>query len=587
MPTFLSRLTEWLVRREIEIPDYVSLPNDEKDINTRRNAVDLKRTLYTWTVDPRTNMAYVKDVPASEWKLGDFIHHHYGMFKAYRFAFMGLVSLGISMVRGDELMDPEGNPMNEPFRKFMDMYRYNSLPLPSVAYRWRRDTEFARQCMNGCDPTRLFRVRCYPFPEKFPCTDETVKGLLPEGTTLESLVDQRRLYMLDLEQMNGYPTDQGHYTCAPIVLFWVNERKSLMPLAIQLYQKPSEGPIFTPLDPPGVWLFVKMHVQTARITMHGPCTHLYNAHLIFEVFYIALQRHLDIHHPIFVMLKPHFWHHIAINSTARKTLLTEHSGVLVNLVGYEGFLFSMRHCNTHVTLNDIQIHSDLAKRGLEGTQDVLPDYHWRDDSLYYWNVLENYVASVVQVVYPTDDLIASDQELQGWVMELRTPKPFGCGFAEGLHCDADGRIRSRRDLIHLLTLTIFGVTAYHDGVNDGHGDIVSYIPNQPMWLGQPPPSTKTDKITEDDILKALPDMDGIVHTLALVKSLTNLGDARWAKMIALTNPFPPTATELSRCHLRFKQELAAMSEHIQRRNLSVDFGYTSMDPVVMRSSIFQ
>ena len=220
---------------------------------------------------PRTDMGYVKKLPPSEYRLADFLHHHYGMYNAYRFAFRAAVSLFRTRLQGEDAVDPEGIVLEEPFRKYMDMYQYNFLPLPSVAHRWRRDTEFARQCLNGVDPTRIFRATEANFPRaKFPCTDETVKGLLPPGTTLASLMQQKRLFLIDLEWLQGYPSDEGRYTCAPIVLLWVNDRKTLMPLAVQLFQSPAEGPIFTPLDPPGLWLFVKMHVQCAGLCCMGP-----------------------------------------------------------------------------------------------------------------------------------------------------------------------------------------------------------------------------------------------------------------------------------------------------------------------------
>lgn len=603
MPPFLNRVTEWLVKRNISIPDVVTLPQDEPNGAARRCAVEKKRLQYLWTLDPRTNMGYVEQLPSSEYRLADFIHHHYGMFNAYRFAIRGFLSFTRSCLQGDELVDPEGNPLDDPFRKYMDIYRYNFLPLPSVAYRWRRDTEFARQCLNGADPTRIVRATPENFPfHKFPCTDATVAGLLPAGTTLASLMKAKRLFLIDMTWMEGYPADEGHYTCAPIVLLWVDERKTLMPLAVQLFQSPSEGPIFTPMDPPGLWLFVKMHVQTARITMHGPCTHLYNSHLIFEVVYIAMQRHLAAHHPLLVMLKPHFWHHMAINDSARRKLIIPH-GILTTLVGYEGFLFSMKNCNRYVGFDDIQIHSDLQKRGFDDdTLQTLPDYYWRDDSLRIWGVLEGYVSDVVNVVYGGGDQnniaavgdapgidakIAGDVELQGWVRELHTPKPYGCGLAKGLPCDADGSIRTRAQLVRFVTLILFGVTAYHDGVNDAHGDIVSYPPNQSMYLVKPPPRNKDRDYTEEEMASALPGMHDVLLQLALTKSLTNLGDERFGKMLTLTNPFPPSNEALGQCFAKLMDDLGQASAAIRRRNLKVDFGYTSMDPRIMRSSIYE
>ena len=120
--------------------------------------------------------------------------------------------------------------------------------------------------------------------------------------------------------------------------------------------------------------------------------------------------------------------------------------------------------------------------------------------------------------------------------------------------------------MELLTLILFGVTAYHDGVNDAHGDIVAYLPNQPMYLAKPAPAHKDRDYTEQELVSALPNLHDSLMQLALAKSLGNLGDERFGKMIAVTNPFPPNHVELGRCFAKFRDELGEASSAIQRRN---------------------
>lgn len=65
--------------------------------------------------------------------------------------------------------------------------------------------------------------------------------------------------------MDGLPTREGQYSCAPICLLYVNGSNQLVPIAIQLKQKPGEdNPIFLPSDGWIDWLLAKIFYQSAH-----------------------------------------------------------------------------------------------------------------------------------------------------------------------------------------------------------------------------------------------------------------------------------------------------------------------------------
>ena len=72
------------------------------------------------------------------------------------------------------------------------------------------------------------------------------------------------VYICDLKIMDGLPTREGQYCAAPICLLYVNGSGQLVPIAIQLQQKPGkENPIFLPSDGWIDWLLAKIYYTSA------------------------------------------------------------------------------------------------------------------------------------------------------------------------------------------------------------------------------------------------------------------------------------------------------------------------------------
>jgi len=75
--------------------------------------------------------------------------------------------------------------------------------------------------------------------------------------------------LLEGIQRYGHGTDKVRHVTEPLVLLYVNSKGDLVPIAIQLYQNPSDkNPIWTPNDNKLDWLFVKMWVKAADLQIH-------------------------------------------------------------------------------------------------------------------------------------------------------------------------------------------------------------------------------------------------------------------------------------------------------------------------------
>ena len=131
-------------------------------------------------------------------------------------------------------------------------------------YRWREDTEFGRQTLNGMNPVMVKQIR--EMPEKFPVTDSHLHW--PEGS-LKAELDAGKMFMVDYKILEGIPTgeyDGKKLELAPAMgLFYQDQEDNFLPVAIQLGQTHDKEacPIWTPKDSPEDWLLAKMWFRNA------------------------------------------------------------------------------------------------------------------------------------------------------------------------------------------------------------------------------------------------------------------------------------------------------------------------------------
>ncbi|EGV20546.1 lipoxygenase family protein [Thiocapsa marina] len=465
-------------------------------------------------------------------------------------------------------------------RNGLDIYRFllwGFRDKPPTMARWREDAEFARQRVAGVNPRMLRRFT--EIPANFPVTDATLAGLLDADETLASAIEKKRLYWCNYAVLEGISVKPGRYLAHPIALFYVNGEGRLMPVAIQLFQRPEAGPIFTPKDDPGLWLAVKTFTQSADAQVHEVVEHLLSTHLIVELFKVAMRRTLPDAHPVNKLLTPHLAYTMAVNTSARTQLLAPGGPIDSTMaVGSKGaFELMARAWRDHPILDGQDVPLDLKARGVDDVE-ALPDYPWRDDALKLWTIVRGYVAAMVAHFYASDDDVVNDDELQAFHAEIRDPRGGNIPDMPG----RDAGFRSRDELSGFLTRIVYTATAGHAAVNNGQYDCFGFIPNVPGALYRPPPRDKDLSWSERDLERALPDLRTASTQILMVRLLsrrTEMPIGRYAPaFFAGTQSVLPIVT-------RFRRDLHALSLEIEGRNRSRDVPYTYLDPKQVPQSI--
>lgn len=455
--------------------------------------------------------------------------------------------------------------------------RYYPLrPVPDVATRWMRDEEFARQRLDGINPY-LLRLAT-EIPGHFPVTDDTLRGVIPPGTSLAQLRAEHRLFLLDYEILHGLTPVFGRFCVAPMALFWRDDQGRLMPLAIQLGQSPAEAPvIFTPKDEHWTWLLARSFVQCAEGAYHEVVAHLCRTHLVMESVWVAAARSLPLQHPVYQLLQPHFSGTLDINHKARTSLLAPGGPIDESIaIGAEGSLTLLGLAYERWDFDATCPRLDLQRRGLDEAG-LLPGYHYRDDALALFGAIEAFVAELLRVYYPDDAAVQADVELQAWARELQADD----GARIRKLPLTDGRFAAFEQLHHVVARVIFNCSVEHAAVNNGQYDQFGWIPNTPGSMYLPPPRDHRPN-NEASFVYALPEGLAVGEQLTLVHLLSKRTQH---PLGTYPDGFFVGVHDARAALDRFRARLDDIGRGIQDRNRQLAVPYWYLQPWLVARSI--
>ena len=294
--------------------------------------------------------------------------------------------------------------------------------------------------------------------------------------------------------------DSKKYLCAPMVLFYMKDSTTLLPLAIQLTQKPAAQPvIYTPLDNTGEfsdWQLAKMWVRVAEANIHQFAGRILGTHLLLEPVAIALVRNLPAVHPIFKLIYPYLQDIVTVNTIYRKYVLSEDGALAeVMALGKNGIDLMRQQVSKFSRFSALNLPDNFANRGvLDPNQ--LPGYYYRDDSLVLWEAIRDFVIDIVCVYYDDDEQVEGDEELACMLKDLRK---------NGYHGKLDlvKKFSSIEELVQFCTTIIFRGTVQYSALSRGMADIYSFCLNAPPCMMKPPPIAKQPLGYESDYIHSL------------------------------------------------------------------------------------
>ncbi|CAL4102967.1 unnamed protein product, partial [Meganyctiphanes norvegica] len=329
-------------RYKVELYDCL-LPQDDPNIEDRRQELLEKKKLYQYHQNIENGPMQIKELPTDDTFAEKYLIStiltvkHWLQLKGYFLSWLGpdltimdnyhQAAKAINMLPADTIFNEKHHPVVTYAKVVMKGLWDNiwSQRTPDSndsleAYTvWQQDEWFGSQRLQGVNPVII--KLCTEIPDKLDVTPEMVESQLG-GLSLNEALNNKKIFICDLEIMKDLEIKEENEVGAPIALFYLNPENILLPIAIQLKQdKAADNPVFTPSDSPNTWLVAKMYYNNAEAQHHQALTHLGLTHLLMEGIVIATKRHLSPSHPLYKLMAPHFLYLLAINSRGLSTLL--------------------------------------------------------------------------------------------------------------------------------------------------------------------------------------------------------------------------------------------------------------------------
>lgn len=446
--------------------------------------------------------------------------------------------------------------------EYDEFYQLIAAP-PVVEHRRRRpdddDLLFAWQRIAGANPMVAEQVS--RLPDHFGVTEEIFARARP-GDSLAAALAEGRALLADYRMLAGAEpgVNQGRqkYLTAPLALFVMDPEncpgvRRLRPVAIQVDQEPGPlAPLYTPADR-WHWEMAKTMVQVADGCTHEAVYHLAQTHLVVGITLVSSYNTLSKHHPIAVLLAPHGEFTLAINDSAKHSLIAR-DGIVDHVLapsidatvgavkaGVDGFI-----------LPEASPRRQLERRGLTDTS-ALPEIPYRDDALPVWDAIEDFVGSYVALYYESDAEVAEDPELRAWFGQMGDPNG---GRLNGIRAP-----KTMAELSEWVAAIIFTATAQHAVVNFGQCPFMSSPLTMPGAAWSQPPNLHTPN-TREAWAAMLPPWDAALLTADTVFQLSSVRENILGHY-PLTHFMHPAARELAS---QFKKQLAEIEKETLRRD---------------------
>lgn len=537
-----------------------SLPQDDENTEQRKREIEDIKSRYLWEEKDTGLPRRIKELPVEELFSNDY---KWDIVK--RKAELILQQKWNSLITTNNF---------DSFDDYESLFK-GTFGVPYGFSDWKSDKRFGQQRLRGCNPT-LIRL-CTELPDNFPVTNEMVESFL-DGKKLDEAIKAKEVFIVNLKELEGISVPEGRTLTKPMALFHAKKNGDILPIAIQLFQTPSEdNPIFLPSDPLHKWMLAKMYYNNSDVVIHQACTHLGFTHLVCESMCICMHRTLSPSHPVYRLLAPHFLFLLAINMRGVTKLMAKGAWIDVTMTpGIDG-TFEIMSQRWHKWRLDINgwLPGDLAERGVDDTTN-LPKYFYRDDALPIHHAIVDYVTEIIDIVYENNETLAGDNEIQDFAKML-VDKKDGAGM-EGVF--GNGEFKEKSDLIKVVSAVIFMSSVQHAAANFCQYDEYAFSPFYPAFMRGEVPNNK-DEITEEDIVKHLPEKSMALDIMVVTNLLSERGTNNLGEF-EIQYQYEPKKLQAVK---RFQTALKEISTTIKARNKEREHPYPYLDPEVIPNAI--
>ncbi|XP_027345597.1 linoleate 13S-lipoxygenase 3-1, chloroplastic-like isoform X2 [Abrus precatorius] len=369
------------------------------------------------------------------------------------------------------------------------------------------DDELGRQVLTSF-PLSIERLKVFPPVSKLdPSLYGSVESALKEehiigqieGMSIQQALEENKLFILDyhdfylpfLGRINALDERKAYATTT---IFFLTKMGTLKPVAIQL-SLPTRDPntsckqvLTPPIDATSKWLWQlgKAHVCSNDAGVHTLVHHWLRIHACMEPLMIAAHRQLSVMHPIFKLLHPHMRYTLKTNATTRQILINAEGTVETDHTpGRYCMQISSAAYKDWWRFDMEGLPADLIRRGLavpdatqpHGIRLLIEDYPYAADGLLIWSSIEKLVRTYVKHYYKNSNAISSDNELQSWYSEF-----ISLGHPDHKNAYWWPKLATPEDLISMLTIVIWLVSAQHAVLNFGQYPYGGYVPIRPPLM---------------------------------------------------------------------------------------------------------
>ncbi len=311
------------------------------------------------------------------------------------------------------------------------------------------------------------------------------------------------------------------------------------------------------------WNAAKTVVASADDNHHEIISHLARTHLFVEPFIVATHLTLPAHHPVSLLLRPHFEGTIFINWSAVHFLVSKGGGVDQIQAGTIASSIKVAaESLTRTPFDEAVVPRGFAARGFGGV--VSFDYPYRADALALWDAIRDWVASYIAVFYPGDGTVHNDAALQRWSGLVRAQ--------DGGRVATFPELRSVETLVDALAAIMYAASVMHAAGNFPQASITAYTPLAP-GAGYAPVEQALAVADEAQWLDLLPPLDMAALQLRLTYTL---GSVHYTQLGRYDLPwFLPTEhnVEIQERLGSFHHKLGTIEAAINSRNARLPFAF--------------